>query len=358
MSQVTLGADRDRVASRPVLDSLTGLRWIAALAVFGFHVHVSGLTDEPVLRSVLSGLFGSGASGVPFFFILSGMVLTWSARPGTPAATFWRRRAARVLPNHMVTWLVVLALVIVAGDAVEAGPAVAGLFLLQSWVPSEAYYFAVNTPAWSLSCELAFYAAFPLLLPLLRRVPANRLAWLAGGLVGGIWLVPLLSLPMADGLAYWFVWIFPVTRALEFALGIAVALLVASGRWRGPSLRVASVLALTAYLTVPLAPERWEWVAWTAGPFALLIGAAAASESRGKGASFLASRPMVWLGTISFAFYLVHLPVIGVVGRLVGDGVPTPLAVTAIAGMLAGAVVTAYALHRLVERPAERRLRG
>ena len=40
---------------------------------------------------------------------------------------------------------------------------------------------------------------------------------------------------MSDALAYWFVWIFPVTRVLEFALGVAVALLVASGRWRGPS---------------------------------------------------------------------------------------------------------------------------
>jgi peptidoglycan/LPS O-acetylase OafA/YrhL len=318
---------------------------------------VSGLTDDPLLGSVLGTLFASGASGVPFFFILSGMVLTWSARPGTSAAVFWRRRAARVLPNHVVTWLVVLAMTAVAGLGFAAGPALTGLVLLQSWVPDEAYYFGGNTPAWSLSCELAFYAVFPVLLPLLRRVPPPRLGWVAAGLVGGIWLVPLLSLPMSDGLAYWFVWIFPVTRALEFALGIVVALLVASGRWRGPSLRVAAVLALTAYLTVPLVWERWEWVAWTAGPFALLIGAAAASESHGNGSSILASRPMVWLGTISFAFYLVHLPVISVLGRLLGHDTSAPRALVSIAVMLSCAVLAAWLLHRLVERPAERRLR-
>ena len=133
-----------------------------------------------------------------------------------------------MVPAHVVTWLVVTAMMTVAGIGITVGPTVTGLLLLQSWVPDEAYYFAVNTPAWSLSCELAFYAVFPMLLPLLRRVPARGVPWLVGGLVGGIWLVPLLSLTMSDALAYWFVWIFPVTRVLEFALGVAVALLVAS----------------------------------------------------------------------------------------------------------------------------------
>ncbi|MBB5075446.1 acyltransferase family protein [Nonomuraea endophytica] len=345
------------VVTRKRLDSLTGLRWIAAFAVFGFHIHAAGLTSDPALKAVLSALFSAGAAGVPFFFILSGMVLTWSARPGTSPGVFWRRRAARVLPNHVLTWLAVLALLAVSGAAVSAGPALSGLVLLQSWVPVEAYYFGGNTPAWSLSCELAFYAVFPVLLPLLRRVPARLLGWVAGGILAGIWAVPLLSQPMGDDIAYWFVWIFPVTRALEFALGIALALLVASGRWRGPGLPVAAVIALAAYATVPFVWERWGWVAWTAGPFALLIAAAATSDNLGERVSFLASRPMVWLGEISFAFYLVHQPVIRVAGRLVGGDRPVPLVLLAVAGMLALALAASWALYRYVERPLERRLR-
>ncbi|MFI6502167.1 acyltransferase family protein [Nonomuraea typhae] len=345
------------VETRKRLDSLTGLRWIAAFAVFGFHIHAAGLTDDPALKAVLSALFSAGAAGVPFFFVLSGMVLTWSARPGTTAGVFWRRRAARVLPNHVLTWLAVLALLAVSGAAVSIGPSLSGLVLLQSWVPSPEYYFAGNTPAWSLSGELAFYAAFPLLLPLLRRIPGHRLGWAALGLLAGIWAVPLLSMLLPDDLAYWFVWIFPVTRALEFALGIVVALLVAAGRWRGPGLTAAAMIALAAYATVPFVWERWGWVAWTAGPFALLIGAAAANDATGTRASFLASRPMVWLGEISFAFYLVHQPVIRVLQRLVGTEQPVPVVLVAVVVMLAVAMLAAWLLYRFVERPLERRLR-
>lgn len=357
MSGTTVDSRLAEVAWRRRLDSLTGLRWIAAFAVFGFHLRLAGLTDDPLLDDALDVLFSSGSSGVPFFFILSGMVLTWSARPGGSATTFWRHRVARVAPNHVVTWLAVAAMMTIAGVGVAIEPAVVGLLLLQSWVPDASYYFAVNTPAWSLSCELAFYAVFPVLLPLMRRVPPSRLAHLVVGLVAAIWLVPLLSLSMSDSLAYWFVWIFPGTRLLEFALGIAVGLLVASGGWRGPSLRTSAALSLVAYLCVPLAPERWGWVAWTAGPFALLIGAAASADGRENRRSFLRSRPMVWLGTVSFAFYLVHQPVIGVVGRLVGEDAPVPVAVAAMVASLAASIVAAAVLHRVVEVPAERRLR-
>ena len=38
-----------------------------------------------------------GTSGVTFFFVLSGFVLTWSARPGTRISTRDRRRDREVL---------------------------------------------------------------------------------------------------------------------------------------------------------------------------------------------------------------------------------------------------------------------
>ncbi|MCG8923381.1 hypothetical protein [Lentzea sp. CC55] len=67
-------------------------------------------------------------------------MLTWSARPGTPAPAVWRRRAAKIFPNHVATWLVVLL-------AVSATPAaaLANLSLPQAWIPSESVYFDLNT---------------------------------------------------------------------------------------------------------------------------------------------------------------------------------------------------------------------
>ncbi|MEU1877808.1 acyltransferase [Streptosporangium sp. NPDC020072] len=339
----------------PRLPSLTGLRWFAAFAVFGFHLFTGGITDDPGTQRFLGAVFSAGSSGVPFFFVLSGMVLTWSSRPGDRAWAFWRRRAARIVPSHMVTWIAVLALLTVAGRAVAPGPAVSGFFLLQAWVPDETYYFGGNTPSWSLSCEMAFYAAFPLLLPLLRRIPGNRLLLTSAGLWAGTWVVPFVSFSMPESIGYWFVWIFPVTRALEFALGMTVALMVKEGRWRGPGLPVAVVLVLVAYATVPLVWQRAGWVAWMAGPFAVLIAAAATADVREK-RSPLRLPVLVWLGEISFAFYLVHQPTISLVNRVLGRTPAHALLVTLTALPLA--VLLAWALHRLVERPAERLLSG
>jgi hypothetical protein len=58
------------VAAAPRLDSLTGMRFIAALMVFG--VHSSAMFDGTVLPALLA----PGAIGVSFFFKLSGFVLT------------------------------------------------------------------------------------------------------------------------------------------------------------------------------------------------------------------------------------------------------------------------------------------
>jgi peptidoglycan/LPS O-acetylase OafA/YrhL len=69
------------------LPSLTGLRWVAAMLVFGFHVGTMHVIAEPDYQAAVSRLFTLGLSGVQFFFTLSGFVLVWSARPGdTPLA--------------------------------------------------------------------------------------------------------------------------------------------------------------------------------------------------------------------------------------------------------------------------------
>ncbi|GAA4594175.1 acyltransferase [Planotetraspora phitsanulokensis] len=346
-----------RLAAR--LDSLTGLRWFAAFAVFGFHLYHSPVrTTDTAFETGLRILFGPGSVGVPFFFVLSGLVLTWSARPGDGPVAFWRRRAARIVPNHVVTWIAVLVVLAVAGRPPAPGPALSGLFLTQAWIPIEAYHFGGNAPAWSLSCEVAFYAAFPVLLPLLRRVPGDRLWVLAAALVGGTWLVPLLSLPMSSVVGLWFVWVFPGTQVLQFALGTTLALMIREGRWRGPGVLVSSALLLAAYLTQPFVWEQWQRVAWMTGPLALLIAAVASADAVGR-PSWLKSPVLILLGEVSFAFYLVHQPVIRFGAHLlVGERSPLPTLIMAAVAMLGVSIVLAWLLYRLVERPLERRLRG
>ncbi|WP_201439598.1 acyltransferase family protein [Saccharothrix sp. 6-C] len=336
------------------LPSLTGLRFLGAFVVFGFHLHAGGLFAGTGAEGVVGAVFGQGATGVGFFFLLSGFVLTWSARAGTPAGVGLRRRAARVLPNHVVAWVVVFAgLAWLGGASVLGG--VLGLVLLQAWVPVQSIYFGVNTPAWSLSCEAAFYTAFAWLLARVDRVPRRRLWALAIGLMAAVVLVPVVALPLPADLEYWFVYVFPVTRALEFVLGMALARIVRAGLWIRLPLWRAGALAVAGYAVSGHLPGAFGYVAGTVVPLALLIPAAATADLTGAWSPWR-GRTAVFLGEVSFAFYLVHQVVMRLAEAFgphaVGLGAATGMAVA----LLACSLVLAWLLHRLVERPAQRRL--
>src|SRR5512133_3297128 len=86
---------------RSRLDSLTGLRFLAALLVFAYHAgSVGTLTGN--------GITAPGRSGVSFFFILSGFLLTWTARPDDTRRAFYQRRVARIVPSYLVALALVL----------------------------------------------------------------------------------------------------------------------------------------------------------------------------------------------------------------------------------------------------------
>ncbi len=79
----------DAAEGRRRLDSLTSLRFPAALFVFGFHTYGiwTGVWEE-----VGEVFFRAGRSGVAFFFVLSGVVLAWSWRAADTPVAFYRRR--------------------------------------------------------------------------------------------------------------------------------------------------------------------------------------------------------------------------------------------------------------------------
>ncbi|MFC4145048.1 acyltransferase family protein [Micromonospora mangrovi] len=340
------------------LPSLTGLRWIAALLVFGFHVATMRIVAEPDFKAVVDKAFALGLSGVEFFFILSGFVLVWSYRPGERRRTFLRRRLAKIYPNHLLMWAVVLLVGLWFADPVNLWAAGGNLLLLQAWNPTPGYFYSVNTVSWSLSCELFFYLCLPFALPVLRRLrPAALWAVVVAAplLIVALWpgqrLVPEES-------RWWFTQVFPVVRSLEFWMGVAAAELMRRGRWRGPNLTVASLLFLTTWVAAAQWIRAELWAALLAVAYLLVITAAADADVRGRRTPWR-SRPMVWLGEVSFAFYLVHVFVMMTVLRLTGDwgvGLPGWRGPLAVLGFLLANLALAAALHRWVETPMMRRL--
>lgn len=341
--------------TRERLDSLTGLRFFAAFAVFGYH----GLNHGELIGG--KDFFGAGMSGVSFFFIVSGFVLAWSAHGNVSAGAFVRRRFARIYPAYFVAWMGSLILLICLGDRVTLEDFAAPT-LLQSWVPIEAIYFGGNAVFWSLSCEAFFYLTFPLIFRIVRNFSSRTLAILSGVCVG-IPVVTASALLRTDGTAgFWAVSIFPPTRLPEFVLGILMALLLQRGRAILIPLWSAGPLALAAVCAAAQAPTSFSFVVVTIIPFALLIWSAASADMTGTASPFR----LPWavsLGVWSYCFYLVHSQTQGVwfAGlRRVGVNVQELSALQftlALVPALVGAMIGAWLLHTFVEAPLERRLR-
>ncbi|MFE9360942.1 acyltransferase family protein [Streptomyces olivaceoviridis] len=340
-------------AALPSLPSLTGLRWMAALLVFGLHVHNFGWFGGTGGRLV-SWAFGAGATGVSFFFVLSGFVLTWSARPRDRALAFWRRRVARIYPVHLAT--LVVALVMACTLTHQARPTakqtLGNALLLHSWW--RPWWQTLNPVSWSLACEAFFYAAFPLLILLLRRLGARGSAAL-----GGLSLAAVLLLAWTDAHHWWTysVYSFPAARLPEFVLGAVTARLVLLGRWRGPGLEASLALAVIGYFMVPQVTPGYSATVCTIAGFALLIPAAAVADLHGL-PSLWRRRRMVRLGELSFAFYMVHLLVLRAATEFLGKkphfGALAGLAITAAAFTVSLAL--SWVLYEGVERPARRLL--
>ncbi|MCU1601405.1 MAG: hypothetical protein JWO22_2114 [Frankiales bacterium] len=326
-------------APRIDLKRLTSLRAFAALAVFGFH------TRDKLHWSVGRHVFGLGYSGVAFFFVLSGFVLTWSTQPGTGARQFYLRRFARIWPMHVVAG---------AGAAVAFGlgsawAVTSNLLLLQAWDPRDHVHYSLNTPSWSLSVEAFFYAVWPLAVVLARR-RWGLFAALAVGVFGveagvAAWLAN-------DGYAHAAAaYVNPLLRLGEFLLGMAMA--VAAQRGRGP--RVPVPVALVAVLVSLLAARSLLGFPVTdyalVPSYALLIWSAAKADLAG-GRSLLAHPWLVYAGKVSFCFYLLHYLVLTAVGKA---HVGLPPALLALVALVVTAVIAAGCMHA-IEQPMQRRI--
>ncbi|MGW5570108.1 acyltransferase family protein [Nocardia thailandica] len=394
--EILAGAGRS-APDRPVLPSLTGARWWAAFAVFVLHA----LVFLPVYPFQKSELFRAihravpmqfGAAGVTFFFVLSGFIIYWSFTPGSSVRRYARRRVLKIYPTHLVAAAVFL--VVAPVPLARLVVWLPNLALVHSWVPKWTTVGGLNVPSWSLAAELLFYLSFPLLLPLVARMPGERLLWWIGGLLvlilclhTGFYLVadgpkgiantfaPRLlagdvspayeihaspqwfaqpDIPVSP--AYWLSYTFPPSRLPEFYLGVLAARMVAEGRWRRTGLAAPLGALALAYAATWFVPVNYKMSALLVGPMTAVVATLAARDLAGiRGLN--ASRPLVWLGEISYAFYLIQFPVMVAVTRLCVGGHRY-----AFAGWLGWAavclvlsVLAADLVFRCVDRPIMRR---
>ena len=320
----------EQVSGPDRIASLTGVRALAATLVVGTHAaYATGKYSH--------GYFGLLCSrmemGVPIFFVLSGYLLfrPWvkAAATGGPdpsVARYAGHRVRRIMPAHVVTVLIAFVIYHFRHATPNNGHSWFGLLrnltLTQIYTFNymRAYIHQGLTQLWSLAVEASFYVALPLLAYLLMVVLCRR-HWRPRLLLGGVaalalispaWLVGThLLTPVFSGTRLWL-----PTYLIWFLAGLALTVLEAMGvRCYG---FVALPLAAICYLiastplagdptTSPLGLSQAIWKAILYAVISALTVAPLALGNSGFYARLLASRPVVWLGEISYEIFLIHL---------------------------------------------------
>ncbi|WP_173024254.1 acyltransferase family protein [Microbacterium oryzae] len=338
-----------RPATRTRLDTLTSLRFFAALYVV-LH-HTFGPDDIPLLHF--------GYLGVTFFFVLSGFVLTWSNSTRDGAVAFYRNRWARVWPLQIVTLIIAALLPYAKNDNLVTF--MQNVTLTQAWTHEAVRSF--NWVSWSISNEAFFYLLFPIALAVIARLHGPTLVMT--GVATAMAQVVFVGLVQRSGIEHvlFLTYDFPAYRLGEFIIGICLA------RWmqtrgdqpdRGAHMFWVLALFCTAAI---LALGEYEDQGRALTSVAILPGAVAlihwaVTLEKNGGLEWLRARPLVKLGEWSFALYLVHMLVLRPIAAAIGleRAAYFPVAWGIVAVVLC---VAASALaSELVEKPLERVLRS
>ncbi|MFO1199116.1 MAG: acyltransferase family protein, partial [Burkholderiaceae bacterium] len=323
---------------------IQALRGLAVLLVLFDHAKI--------------GPFEAGYLGVDVFFVISGYLITGMVRDGLADGTFgfasfYFRRAKRLLPAAYVTFAVTAAIapfVLTVTENWEFRRQLAGAVTFTGnvvlWMQTGYFEGAAELKpllhVWSLSIEEQYY----LLLPASMALVPRRF-WRAGAaaILAGSLALCLAVLPFEPSAAFYLL----PTRTWELAVGSVAAL----GMFEGTKARavverlfVPGLIALALLPCVPLGlphPGAAAMIVCAATLVVVLRKHPACEAS-------LACRGLAFFGDFSYSLYLVHWPIFAFLNcAYVGEPARLPRVVAMVL-----AILVALVLYRTVELPVRR----
>ena len=351
MSSTSRIARYDEWRATRYFSGLEGLRAVAALLVVFHHARTHQLWGAL-----------EGWNGVTLFFVLSGFLITTLAlrEEDEHGALRWRafvvRRGFRILPIYFAS----LALYTVVMFSVGLGGSHRSVFThALPWYLSpfpEVPFFTrthiVFSLAWSLGIEEKFYLLWPLLaFVLLRKHARGRI-----GVALVLALVAQLPIAFSSG-----------GRAVAPYSAILIGCLLAFALHHRSSFRLVArlgsvpglVVSLALLATVHALTHVFHMTAAgfrVASPYyylpyscaAALVVGSLALQARGTG--LFRSRPLRFVGRVSYPLYLTHPIALGFAATAIKPG-GTLTELVYLAVGLALSLALAYGMHRVVERP-------
>ena len=289
--------------------------------VFSFSILISHFLGHEY------STFGLGEYGVAGFFILSGFVL--SVAYGRKIENgqfqtwpFFCKQWAKLYPLHLATFIIAIFYEAYYGRFYEWYQLLPPVFLVQSWIPDESFHFIPNGSSWSLCGFFFFYLLFSMLFVWLNRLPLRRLL---AGIVLGMALYVMIALCLPERMVYAFLYTSPLMRLPDFVIGIILYRLLRSDAGEQIKERITACPSplLTAIETLVLVAPVVAFLGYDAAHpalrcvslFWLFVAAQLLLFSWTDSASGLVtrlfhSRPVMFLGGISFEIYLIHMFVV------------------------------------------------
>jgi peptidoglycan/LPS O-acetylase OafA/YrhL len=350
------------------VESLDVLRGLAAFAVVLFHVRVAlwagwyAIAADPGIGAIdrTLALLGPPMSffgtTVMLFFVVSGFAIHYPfAAPGAALElkSYAAKRFLRIYPPYAVAVvLTVVAERIVAmlGIALpsSSSKALASLAMVQNYVPPIGQ-LGGNPSLWSLPVEVELYAVYPVLLWFWRRFGLTSAVLVVGAVsaAAGVALAMGHEWAIGNFAKYWIIWV----------AGAILADLTRRGRL--PAWRPAYAATLIAAIALAVAgraagvshgTEHFLW----GGIYTLAV-------------LWVLNRPdffsrlprqihsaLLWLGKVSYSVYLVHFPLLLIIGAcwVAAFGQkPTNILIPIAASFTV--LPVAYLLWRAVEWPCQ-----
>jgi len=329
------------------LVSIDAARGLAAILVMLAHC-TSVLADPRYFGTLpFGGIFQAGGIRMPFFFAMSGFMLSLVhgrevGRAGR-VGPFLLGRFARIYPPYWVVLCLLVPVLLVRPDL--RATASGGLGLVKSlllWPQPGTRHLPV---AWTLECTVLFYLVFAVIIWRPR----------VGLAVAGVWQAAILGATILGAAPHgpWRVLLSPFNFC--FVPGAIAAWLARRATIPRPpawlALAVAYLLVseTSARLGTPLVALPWRHAANSVAAGVALLGLAGWERQRPlRVPRFLAAS-----GDYSYSLFLVHYPVLALLGKAgASAGIERWLGGEVIFVLFAATCLFAGALfYRVVERP-------
>ena len=289
-----------------MIRTINGWRAVFALMIVLFHVGATSFEEMTW-------------AGVTFFLMASGFLLAmkhpFEQLDGTSYRRFAWNHAAKLFPLHWLTlalWIVAMALL----GMLVIKPVALGLnfTLLHSWSLTHSIYFSYNKFSWFLSTLLFCYLCYPLLARWYSPLPLR----IKGLILAVLVLIDFIVLAGTDDYGRTALYVFPPVRLIDFIIGITLAdacqyskkFQVLGKSANGTDAELVSLALLSVMVMMFRSyPSLLPWsdaILWWLPIIAILATCKFYDKREGFIGKLLVSKPLQWLGDISFEIFMLQ----------------------------------------------------